>query len=346
MRGRTGPVRRQGTSAAIAVLGVALGSFALTASPWQTPAVAAAFAAPGGVVATRAAGVAPALGPTVLHHARLCAAAHRAGSRAGKVVVAVVVEIGADTPDVTCVAVGSGTSGSQVLVDRAHELGRPVPSYNESGLLCSVDGYPGTGCGTRSGDHFAYWAYFHGGASWTYANVGPAEWPVSAGDVEGWRFEPDGSGTPADPPPRSSSVWNDLCGTPPTTTTTETTSSTPGYGGSTGHQASSAGSSPSGGGPDAPSSTPAGTTPATTARPSTSSRPASSTTTRPPSLAAAGSGSSGASPGGAPPTTGLAVRDTAAGSGGAVIAVVVVLVLIVALVVGAWFRRRHLVRDG
>ncbi|MGO9335756.1 MAG: hypothetical protein ACLQCU_17200, partial [Acidimicrobiales bacterium] len=31
------------------------------------------------------------------------------------------------------------------------------------------------------------------------------EWKVSTGDVEGWRFEPDGSASPADPPPRAPS---------------------------------------------------------------------------------------------------------------------------------------------
>ena len=53
--------------------------------------------------------------------------------------------------------------------------------------------------------HYAYWAYWHGGKRWQYANQGPGEWKVSKGDVEGWRFEPDGSATPTDPPPRAAS---------------------------------------------------------------------------------------------------------------------------------------------
>ena len=63
-----------------------------------------------------------------------------------------------------------------------------------------------TGCGTESGGHYSYWAYWHGGARWLYANDGPGEWTVSRGDVEGWRFEPDGSASPADPPPRAPST--------------------------------------------------------------------------------------------------------------------------------------------
>jgi hypothetical protein len=84
-------------------------------------------------------------------------------------------------------------------------LGYPSPRYAESGLLCAIDGYPTSGCGAQSGTHYAYWAYWHGGRHWQYANGGPGEWKVAIGDVEGWRFEPEGSATPADPPPRAAS---------------------------------------------------------------------------------------------------------------------------------------------
>ena len=59
--------------------------------------------------------------------------------------------------------------------------------------------------GPSRGLHYSYWAYWHGGKRWQYANGGPAEWKVAKGDVEGWRFEPDGSATPADPPPWAAS---------------------------------------------------------------------------------------------------------------------------------------------
>ena len=106
---------------------------------------------------------------------------------------------------VICVLVKPGVSGAQVLQAQAALLGYPSPRYAESGLLCAIDGYPTSGCGAQSGAHYAYWAYWHGGKRWQYANGGPGEWKVAKGDIEGWRFEPDGSATPADPPPRAPS---------------------------------------------------------------------------------------------------------------------------------------------
>jgi hypothetical protein len=122
----------------------------------------------------------------------------------GQIVVPVVVDFGGRNGRVlvTCILVKRGVSGAQVLQAQAALLGYPTPRYAESGLLCAIDGYPTSGCGTQSGDHYAYWAYWHGGRRWQYANGGPGEWKVARGDVEGWRFEPDGSATPADPPPR------------------------------------------------------------------------------------------------------------------------------------------------
>ena len=121
------------------------------------------------------------------------------------VVVAVVADFGGANGKVivTCVAVKAGDNDAQALQAQAALLRYPSPRYGESGLLCAIDGYPATGCGNQSGGHYAYWSYWHGGKRWLYASGGPAEWKVSKGDVEGWRFEPDGSATPADPPPRA-----------------------------------------------------------------------------------------------------------------------------------------------
>ena len=125
----------------------------------------------------------------------------------GQIVVAVVADFGGRNGRVlvTCVLVKPGVSGAQVLQAQAALLGYPSPRYAESGLLCAIDGYPTSGCGAQSGAHYAYWAYWHGGKRWQYANGGPGEWKVAKGDIEGWRFEPDGSATPADPPPRAPS---------------------------------------------------------------------------------------------------------------------------------------------
>ncbi|MGO9149936.1 MAG: hypothetical protein ACLP1E_14035 [Acidimicrobiales bacterium] len=130
--------------------------------------------------------------------------AHTANDR---IVVPLVADFGGVNGKVivTCVLAKAGESGAQVLQSQAQLLGYPSPRYAESGLLCAIDGYPTSGCGTQSGGHYAYWAYWHGGKRWQYANGGPGEWKVSKGDVEGWRFEPDGSATPADPPPRAAS---------------------------------------------------------------------------------------------------------------------------------------------
>ena len=158
----------------------------------------------------------------------------------GQSVVAVVADFGGANGKiiVTCVVTRPGDSGAQVLAEQAALLGYPAPRYDESGsgLLCAIDGYPTSGCGTQLGDHYAYWAYWHGGKRWQYASGGAGEWKVSTGDVEGWRFEPDGSATPADPPPRvpSSSAALEM----PAKAAQTTTSSPPSTGqpaGPTGH---------------------------------------------------------------------------------------------------------------
>jgi hypothetical protein len=143
----------------------------------------------------------------------------------GQVVVPIVVDFGSGTSkiDATCVAVPTGSTGSDVLEERASVLHTNQPVYNSAGLLCQIDGYPSSGCGTQHGAHYAYWAYFHGGTKWTYANDGPAENQVSRGDVEGWRFEPEGSASPSDPPPRapsSASILEASSSKPPASTTT------------------------------------------------------------------------------------------------------------------------------
>jgi hypothetical protein len=123
----------------------------------------------------------------------------------GDIVVAIVVDFGGTTAKVlvSCIATRPGVTGAQVLEDQSRLVGYPTPRYATSGLLCGIDGYPTTGCGTFSAGHYAYWAYWHGGSRWLYASDGPAEWTVSKGDVEGWRYEPDGTASPSDPPPRA-----------------------------------------------------------------------------------------------------------------------------------------------
>jgi hypothetical protein len=116
-----------------------------------------------------------------------CAAASGA-SHAGLVVdfgtVADVAGRPATRVQSTCVSFTSGDErGTDVLQAAGYEL-----RFNSVGLLCAIDGYPASGCGSPNGNGFQYWSYWHGGSSWTYAQTGPAFYRVSNGGVEGWRF--------------------------------------------------------------------------------------------------------------------------------------------------------------
>ena len=263
------------------------------------------------------------------------------------VVVPVVVDDGSsdDTGQVTCVPVPAGSTGAQVLAARAKLLRTPAPRYALSGLLCAIDGYPATGCGQQTGSHYAYWAYFHGGSAWSYASDGPSEWQVSPGDVEGWRFEPDGTATPADPPPRAPSAAAVLC--PASTGTTTTVASPPS---TTVGSTVAVGPAPSGGGGGGAEGASAPTTAVSprsgTASSSTPPTPATSGSTVAPPV-------STTAPDAAPPPahqagdrrrSTLAAASRPSGSGGGSTGVVVALVLIVALAGAALVRTRRLRR--
>ena len=165
-----------------ALLGASLGTVVLAPRP----------AAAG----TRASATEAAPAPTCTVPARLSK---------GEIVVPIVVDFGGpgDKVLVSCLATHSGDTGAQLLQQQASQLGYALPRYNESGLLCAIDGYPANGCGQQVGNQYAYWSYWHGGRSWQYANVGPGQWVVLKGDVEGWRFQPGGGASPSDPPPRA-----------------------------------------------------------------------------------------------------------------------------------------------
>lgn len=143
---------------------------------------------------------------------------------------AVVVDFG-DTPGapsgntVTCVVVDGDDTAAEALEARARMLGRPAPRYNNAGLLCSLDGFPDGGCGERTAAGYRYWSYWFGGDGWSYASTGPAFHRAKAGGVVGWRFQPAGTATASDPPPRASARFAELCtpvasASPPTTAVT------------------------------------------------------------------------------------------------------------------------------
>jgi len=142
-------------------------------------------------------------------------AALRDATATDEVRVAVVVDLGAGAPAsprviLKCLKVPAGANGSDVLASVARAFRVPAPTYATSGLLCSIDGYPASGCGTGGPGGYAYWSFWHGGRHWTYANVGPAEWTVVNGDVEGWRFQRRGSGA-SNPPPAAASSFAAVC---------------------------------------------------------------------------------------------------------------------------------------
>jgi len=105
--------------------------------------------------------------------------------------------------DTYCATTPRGSTGSDVLDVRAAALHRPPPVY-QRGLLCSIDGYPTTGCGDSDGHGgYRYWAYWHrepGAASWTYAGTGPDGYQPAAGETEGWAFQNGGPEGQVKPP--------------------------------------------------------------------------------------------------------------------------------------------------
>jgi len=130
--------------------------------------------------------------------------------------VAVVIDFGTGAtvrPRVVtrCIRVPTGSNGSDVLATLASDERVPAPSYAPSGLLCTIDGFPAAGCGAAPAGAYAYWSYWHGGRTWTYADVGPAGFAVTTSDVEGWRYQPGGSGSASDPAPRFSPSFAAVC---------------------------------------------------------------------------------------------------------------------------------------
>ncbi len=339
-------------------------SFALRPVPSsvrrRAPSAAAALAAVGctllftvSVPVTDGAGAVghgTAASPVALRHARQCASVRR--STPATIVVAVVIDTGDDgaTAEVSCVPVPTGSNGAQVLAARATLLGVPAPRDAESGLLCAIDGYPATGCGQEVGGHYAYWAYYHGGSSWTYASGGPASWLVSPGDVEGWRYQPQGSATPADPPPRSSSEASALCpasGPPPTTTTT--TASPPTTGPSTTVPVASSPTGGDGGG-SSPATRPAGAVGTATAGENRPSPTTVSTTAPPPPTATTtprrdGRHRPGHRTGSRTRRRGpCALKAGSAGHGNGPIGILIGVAVIALLAAGAFVRSRRLTR--
>jgi hypothetical protein len=62
-------------------------------------------------------------------------------------------------------------------------------------FVCRIDGKPASDPCQRTSPANAYWSYWHAkrGGTWTYSDVGPADYDPPPGTVEGWAF---GAGKP------------------------------------------------------------------------------------------------------------------------------------------------------
>jgi hypothetical protein len=143
-----------------------------------------------------------------------------AAGAATQVSVAFVLDFGGSIGTVVgCVKVPSTDTGYEALTAFTQQQGEAQPTYASSGLLCSINSDPSSGCGTVVSGNYIYWSYWHGtSGTWQYSSVG-ASGTVVEGDVEGWRFQDPGTGRPNDPPPRAPSNYTSICGavssTPP-----------------------------------------------------------------------------------------------------------------------------------
>jgi hypothetical protein len=151
---------------------------------------------------------------------------------ADSVYVALVVDLGqgyGGSPRVVsgCVRVPPGKSGYDALTAFTQQMNWAPPSYNNAGLLCTIDGYPQSGCGQVVASGYDYWSYWHGDpGTWTYSSEGASR-TMQTGDVEGWRFENPGHGNPTDPPPAAAPDFASICASNVTSTTSAPTTVTP-----------------------------------------------------------------------------------------------------------------------
>jgi hypothetical protein len=110
-------------------------------------------------------------------------------------------------------AAGDPSSGLAALRATGHTTTRAAqqPGY----FLCRIDGKPANDPCQRTSPANAYWSYWHAkpGGSWTYSDLGPADYDPKPGTVEGWAF---GAGKPpSSPPPRAAASPRPAASSPP-----------------------------------------------------------------------------------------------------------------------------------
>jgi hypothetical protein len=123
----------------------------------------------------------------------------------GQVCEGIVLDDGnASAAVVQAAAVAPGSSDLEALSAAGDTV-----AQNDSGLVCAIDDYPANGlanCTATSGSDYYYWSYWLGDPytnTWTYAEIGPSEHAVSAGQtyVQGWRYQDPGPSGAAAPKP-------------------------------------------------------------------------------------------------------------------------------------------------
>lgn len=244
--------------------------------------------------------------------------------------VALVVDPAPGAARAGCVTWSAGLTGVQVLQRAGHFL----QFRSSDGLLCRIDGVPGT-C-TADATH--YWSYWHrapGGSGWAYSNEGAGTYQPARNSTEGWAYLDGGSRQPAN------LAFSTICpqAAPPPTRTTPRHSTAPP--------------------PPRSSHPPAGSRPAPTTggRPTATSHPgpvpprgsrspaaARSTTSTPPSGTAGASATGVTATAGTPPGTSAPARAAGTGGtgGGPPVAALAGLVLVAAVAgAGFWFARNR-----
>jgi hypothetical protein len=186
----------------------------------------------------------------------------------GQVCAGIVIDDGSGTAPVPQGASAPVGSSDLDLLSAAGD----TFTQNSSGLVCAINGYPANGlqnCLDASHGLYYYWSYWEGDPAtneWTYADVGPAEHTVTAGQsyVEGWRYQDPGPDSPeaTKPSVKPAAAFAQACQR--VTSTTTTSSNVPGGDGSAA--------------PNAPGSSPSATSPIPNTPPTAVKAPALGTT--------------------------------------------------------------------
>jgi len=140
---------------------------------------------------------------------------------------AVVIRFGDGSTTSACVSFSEETVSGAELLRRSGLTVIMDPHSGFGEAVCKIsDGQNADGCEYPAQECFCqcqsaecvYWAYYHlQGGRWVYSEVGPSNWQVKNGDVEGYAWGPgsrEGGNSEAEPPPAR---FDEICGAKTTT---------------------------------------------------------------------------------------------------------------------------------